>query len=258
MNKDILRQVLTVIATIAMITVNALANILPINGQQTGAISDRFEVYFTPAGYVFSIWGLIYVGLIAFTIFQALPSQRASDTLKAITPWYWLSSAANIAWIFLWHYNIFALTIVVMGVLLASLIMIYLRLSQRRADVTSATRLALHLPFSIYLGWITVATIANATALLWLAGWNGFGISAEVWTAIMLGVAVIVAAAMAFIHRDAAYLLVLVWAFAGIALKWPTVSLVSTSAWIAAGAVAALAVSSLIAQRSVLPRLARA
>ena len=95
MNKDILRQALTILATVAMITVNALANILPINGQQTGAISDRFEVYFTPAGYVFSIWGLIYVGLMAYTIFQALPSQRTSDTLRAIAPWYWLSSVAT-------------------------------------------------------------------------------------------------------------------------------------------------------------------
>lgn len=257
MSKGLARQALTVITTLVMITVNSLANVLPLNGQNTGEISDRFEVYFTPAGYVFSIWGLIYIGLIAYTIYQALPAQRDNAALDRIAPWYWLGSAANIVWIFLWHYNIFYPTILAMGLLLVSLIMIYLRLDIRRASVGAAMKWLVHVPFSIYLGWITVATIANATALLWLAGWDGFGISPEMWTAIMLGVAALIAVVMALTRADAAYLLVLVWAFAGIAVKHPTVPLVSNSAWVAAAVAATLALLSLMPSSLLMQRTAR-
>jgi benzodiazapine receptor len=246
MKKGLARQIVTVIATMVTITTNMLANILPINGQNTGEISDRFDVYFTPAGYVFSIWGLIYLGLIAYTVYQALPAQRSNEALNRIAPWYWLASAANGAWIFLWHYNIFYLTILAMGLLLISLIMIYLGLNIRHTSVGAAMKWLVHVPFSVYLGWITVATIANITSLLWLAKWDGFGISAEAWTAVVLAVAVIIAGAVALIRADAAYLLVLVWAFSGIAVKHLGVPVVATSAWIATGLVAIMAIVSII------------
>lgn len=246
MNKDILRQFVTIVATVATITVNVLANVLPINGLNTGEISDRFEVFFTPAGYVFSIWGLIYLGLIVFSVYQALPAERENGTLRAIAPWYWLASAANIVWIFLWHYEYFAVSIVAMLVLLLSLIMIYLRLDTGRKPVSRAMRWLVQVPFSIYLGWITVATIANITPVLWLNDWSGFGISAQAWTAIVLAVAVVIAAAVAFTRADVAYLLVLVWAFAGIAVKHPDVPLVTTSAIVAAVIVALLALVSVL------------
>ncbi len=257
MNKDILRQILTVIATIATITINGLANALPLNGLNTGEISDRFQVYFTPAGYVFSIWGVIYLALIAYTIFQALPAQRENEALRAIAPWYWLGSAANSAWIFLWHYELFAWTVPVMLILLASLIAIYLRLDIGRREVSARMRWLVHLPFSIYLGWITVATIANVTAVLWWAGWDGFGIRSEVWTAIVLAAAVIIATLMALTRRDVAYELVLVWAFVGIAARHPNVPLVTSSAIAAAVIVAVLAALSAL-PRGILPRHAAA
>jgi benzodiazapine receptor len=244
MNKDTLRQTVTAAATLVTITVNGLANALPINGQNTGEISDRFDVYFTPAGYVFSIWGVIYLALIAFTVYQALPSQRENERLRAVAPLYWLASAANITWLFLWHYEVFPLTLVAMVTLLITLILIYLRLDIRRADASIGMRWLVHLPFSIYLGWITVATITNVSALLWLAGWGGFGISPEAWTAIVLAVAVGIAAANALTRADVAYLLVLVWAFVGIAAKHSTVPTVALSAGIAAGLVVLLALLS--------------
>lgn len=248
------KQVLTIIATLAVITVNALANALPINGQNTGEISNRFEVYFTPAGYVFSIWGVIYLGLIAYSIYQALPAQRDSAVLGAIAPLYWVSCLANIVWIFLWHYEVFYPTILAMLTLLVMLILIYLRLDIGRADVSAGMRWAVHLTFSIYLGWITVATIANASALLWLANWNQFGISAEAWTAIMLAAAVVISLLMAITRRDAAYLLVLVWAFAGIYMRFPGMPLVAISAIAAAVVVLLEAVLSLL-PGGPLPRL---
>ena len=126
MNKNIIRQIFVILALVAVIVVNGLANALPLNGLQTGEISDRFAVYFVPAGYVFSIWGLIYLALIGYAVFQALPSQRDNPRLQAIGYWFVLSCVANIVWLFLWHYEQFSWTLVAMLALLACLIVIYL------------------------------------------------------------------------------------------------------------------------------------
>jgi benzodiazapine receptor len=249
MNRDTLRQIITVIGVVATIAVNGLANALPLNGRETGAISDQFPIYFVPAGYVFSIWGLIYLGLIAFAVYQALPAQRENPRLRSIGWLFVLASAANIAWIFLWHYEVFPATLVVMLVLLASLIAIYLRLGTGRTSVSRAETWLVRVPFSIYLGWITVATIANATQLLYFLGWNGGFLSPEAWTVIMLAVAVVVAWLMAITRRDVAYLLVLVWAFIGIANKHASIPAVSTAAWIATALVGAAVIWSALPRR---------
>jgi hypothetical protein len=246
MNRDIVRQTTTMIGVIATIVVNVLANALPINGQNTGDISDRFEIYFVPAGYVFSIWGLIYLGLIGFAIYQALPAQRENPRLRTIGGWFAVASVANIVWIFLWHYLKLNVTLLAMLAILASLIAIYLRLGIGKTRVSVAERWAVQIPFSVYLGWITVATIANATQLLDYLGWSGWGVSPELWTAIMLAAAVIIAALMTLSRWDAAYLLVLVWAFIGIALKHGGVPLVSVSAWTATVVVVLMVVASLV------------
>jgi hypothetical protein len=235
--RTIVRQIVTIVITIAVIVVNGLANALPLNGQATGEISDRFDIFFVPAGYVFAIWGLIYLGLIAFSVYQALPSQRDNPRLKRIGALYALSGLANIAWIFLWHYEQFVWTIVAMLVLLASLIAIYLRLGTGRSRVSPAETWLVRVPFSIYLGWITVATIANATQLLYYLNWDGWGIAPEVWAAIMIAAATIVTLAVSLTRGDVAYVLVIVWALVGIALKHSDTLLVAISAWVAAGVV---------------------
>jgi len=219
MDKNKVRQWVNVLATLATLVVNGLANTLPFNGQTTGDISDLFDVYFVPAAYVFSIWGLIYLGLIAFTIYQALPAQRENPALQKLGYSYVLSCAANIVWLFLWHYNAFPLTLVVMLLILYALLTIYLRLDIRRARVSAGMRWFVHVPFSIYLGWITVATIANATSLLDFVGWGGWGISAQAWAVIMLLAVVVVGTLMSFTRSDIAYIAVLVWALIGIAVK---------------------------------------
>lgn len=231
MNKDTLRQLLIVLSVVATIVVNGLASALPINGQTTGEISDSFDVFFVPAGYVFSIWGLIYLGLVGYAVYQALPAQAQNLQLRSIGYLFVLSSLANIAWILLWHYELFPLTVVAMVILLACLIAIYLRLDIGRSRVSPGMRWLVHLPFSIYLGWITVATIANVTALLAYWEWGGWGISAEVWTVIMLAIATAVGGLVSFTRGDVAYAAVLVWAFVGIALKHSDNSVVSTAAW---------------------------
>lgn len=238
MKRDTLRQLVTIVGIAATIVVNVLANALPLNGQETGAISDLFPIYFVPAGYVFSIWGLIYLGLIAFGVYQALPAQRENPRLRRVGGLFALASAANIAWIFLWHYNVFPATLVAMLILLGSLIAIYLRLVAGKAQVTRAETWAVRVPFSIYLGWITVATIANATQLLYFLGWRGGPIAQEAWAVILLAAAVVIAGLMALTRRNVAYLAVLVWAIVGIALKHAGTPSVSIAAWIAAGLVA--------------------
>jgi benzodiazapine receptor len=232
MKKDTLRQVAIIVAVLATIVVNGLATTLPLNGQTTGEISDRFQVYFVPAGYVFSIWGLIYLALIAFAIYQALPGQADNPRLRRIGGLFILSSIANIAWIFLWHYEFFSLTLVAMVVLLLSLITIYLQLGIRRTEVSGGEKWLVHVPFSIYLGWITVATIANVTSLLDYLNWTGWGISAEAWAVIMFIAALVIASLVSLTRGDVAYMLVIIWAFAGIAVKHTGKPVIPTVAWV--------------------------
>ena len=238
MNKDIIRQMSVVVALIITIVVNVMSNALPFNGLTAPEIADSFEVYFVPAGYVFSIWSVIYLGLIAYAIFQLLPAQRENPRLRQTGWWFVLSSAANSIWLFLWHYGYFALSVVAMLTLLISLIVIYQRLGIGRQAVPSRERWLVHLPFSIYLGWVTVATIANITAFLDFVNWNGFGISPEIWTFIMLVVATGVAGLMAYDRQDIAYLLVLVWAFIGIGVEQSDTPQVANAAYLAAAIVA--------------------
>ncbi len=237
MKRNIFRQALNVLGVVMVLGVNALANALPLNGQNTGAISDRFHVYFVPAGYVFSIWGLIYLGLVLFGVYQALPGQRESQRLIRVGYLFALSCAANIAWLFLWHYERFLLTLVCMLALLLSLLAIYVRLGIGRTVVAPRERWCVDVPFSLYLGWITVATIANAADVLYYLNWGGWGIRPEVWTVIMLLAATGIAATVGLTRGDVAYMLVIVWAFAGIGFKQAATPVVAVTAWAAAALV---------------------
>lgn len=238
-----LKQIITILATVITITINALASLLPLNGQDTGEISDRFEILFVPDGYVFSIWGIIYLGLILYTIYQALPSQRENKVLNDIAPYYWLGSLANSVWIFLWHYEFFLLTWIAMLILLGSLIVLYTRLSGARSRLNTMQKGMVMVPFSIYLGWISVATVANITQVLFFIDWNGWGISTQAWAVIMLIVATLLGILMLWREKDIAYTLVLIWAFIGIAVKQADFTLVATSAWITAAILAVLVIA---------------
>jgi benzodiazapine receptor len=249
MNKDTVRQVVNVLAVIAVIVVNGLANALPLNGQTQGEISDRFDVFFVPAGYAFSIWGLIYAGLIAFAVYQALPTQRENARLRRVDYLFALSCVANITWLFLWHYELFLLTLVAMLALLLLLIAIYLRLDIGRAQVGGVERWLVDVPFSVYLGWITVATIANVTVVLDYLDWNGWGISPQAWTVIMLFVGLVIATAMSLTRGDVAYSLVLTWAYAGIAVKHQDTPVVAITAWVTAALIGLMLVIGVLLKR---------
>lgn len=240
---DTLRQVLIVVAVLATIAVNGLANALPLNGLTTGQISDGFDTLFVPAGYVFAIWGLIYLGLLVYAAYQALPSQRDDSRLKSMAVPLLIASVANMSWIFLWHYQVFTLTIVAMVTLLLALITIYLRLRRGTATVSLGERWLVRLPFSVYLGWVSVATIANAQDVLYSLHWNGFGLSDETWAAIMLIVGLALAGVMAWRRRDPAFVLVFVWAYAGIGVAQADTPIVSLLAYALAGVLTLIAVA---------------
>jgi hypothetical protein len=217
-SSGILRPLLVTLATIGTITINILAASLPLNNIDTGAISDQFDVYFVPAGYVFAIWGVIYIGWIAYTVYQWLPQQRESELLKSIAPWYILSAVANSTWLFAWHYLRFSLSLVIIIVLLLSLIQVY-RLLAAKPPTSRGAFWALHLPFSVYLAWASVATIANATSVLSLTEWNGGALGPATWGAIMVGVATLLGLAFSYYRADIGFVAVFIWALVGIAYK---------------------------------------
>jgi benzodiazapine receptor len=243
MKRGVAKQIVVVLALVATIAVNGLANALPLNNLTTGEISDRFDVYFVPAGYVFSIWGLIYLALAAYAVYQALPAQQDNARLQSIADLFALSCLANVAWLVLWHYEVFPLTLVAMLTLLLVLIAIYLKLGIGHVRVSAAEKWLVHVPFSIYLGWITVATIANVTTVLDYLGWDGWGMP-QVWAVAMLIAGSGIASAVGLTRGDVAYMLVIVWAFVGIAVKHTATPLVSIAAWVTAGLVSVMIVVS--------------
>jgi hypothetical protein len=218
MDRDLTRQIATVVAYVATVVVNGLAVTLPLNGNTTAELSDRFQVLVTPANYVFSIWSIIYILLGAFTLYQALPRMRSDPDLRAIGYLPVLTGLLNTLWIFLWHYEVFAATVPVMVALLVTLAVIHGRLRGVRA-AGGAKRWLIVLPFSVYLGWITVATIANISQMLYWAGFRGGPLSEDAWAVIVLAVGVAIAAIMLVREADWAYGLVIVWAYVGIAAK---------------------------------------
>lgn len=242
------RQGAVVAALAATIGVNGLANGLPLNGQTTGEISGRFPLLITPPGYVFGIWGVIYSGLIGYAVYQALPAQRDNERLRRIALPFIASCAANAGWIFLWHYNRVGLSVGAMLGLLLALITIDLRLGRVRGGPL-AERLLVRLPFSVYLGWISVATIVNVAAALYATGWDGAPLSPEAWTAALLGVGTALGVAQGAGRGDAAYPLVLAWAFAGVASKNADVPLVGPAAWAATAVSLLSAVAALLRGR---------
>lgn len=192
-----------------VVIVNSLANALPLNGQTTGDISNKVNVLFTPAGYVFSIWGVIYFLLFIWLLrgYKPSPIDR-----KVHIPFVF-SCLFNAGWIFLWHYEFFTVSIFVIVALLVSLIVIYTRVERKRFDFWD------RFPFSVYLGWVSVAIIANISFTLTYYEWNRFGLSSVVWTLILIGAAAVLAIIFRFAHRDRIYPLVFVWALSGIAVQ---------------------------------------
>jgi len=211
---------LNIMAFLFTVLVNGLAGSTTIlGGKNTAQISDLNPTLITPAGYVFSIWGVIYILLGVFVVFQALPSEKGKNYQKRIGLLFALSSLLNIAWLFLWQFEYLSWSVVLMLLLLATLILIYLRLNIGKSAAPLREKLAVHVPFSVYLGWITIASIANVAVTLVSVNWDGFGIGPETWAALIIIVALLITILVTVTRKDVAYGLVIIWALVGIAVK---------------------------------------
>ena len=208
------------IAFLATLTVNGLANALPINGRATGEISDSLPNLFVPAGFTFAIWGLIYLMLGIWSIWQFVAAMSGREPgvgqIERMGFLFIIVSAANISWLLAWHYERFPLSLLFMFVLLASLIALYQRLNIGRMNWNVRVTLLAHTPFSLYLGWISVATVANVTAVLVAGGWNGLGISEAAWAGAVIVLAALIAILMVLQRHDSVFALVVLWALFGI------------------------------------------
>jgi translocator protein len=247
---DLRRQIVTLAVYILTVAVNGAAVAIPLGGMTTGEISDMFPVPIVPANYVFSIWSAIYLLLLGFTVYQALPRHRPDPLLRRLGYLPALTGVLNAAWVLLWQYRVFALTVPVMLALLATLIVIYLRLREPREVTPPPGRgWLVVLPFSVYLGWITVATIANITQMLYWAGFRGEALEPGTWAVAILLVGLAIASTLVLRSRDVAYGLVIVWAYAGIAVNQREILEVAVTAIGGAALVGVLAVVVVVRSR---------
>jgi hypothetical protein len=217
---QLLLTVLNIVVFVWTVAVNSLAGATTLlNGRTSGQVSDAYPTLITPAGFTFSIWSIIYILLGAFVVYQALPRNRDKPFNGKISFLFILSGLLNMSWLFLWHYGFMTYSVILMFGLLASLIAIYVRLNIGKAKAPFRERICVHLPFSVYMGWITVASIANVSVALTFVGWDGGGIDPAIWAVLVIAVASLITLTAIATRKDVAYSLVIVWALFGIMSK---------------------------------------
>ncbi|MBK6929745.1 MAG: tryptophan-rich sensory protein [Saprospirales bacterium] len=215
-----LLPIFNILALVGVLVMNYLATALPIAGRTPADVSDMFPTLFTPAGFTFGIWGVIYLLLIGFVLYQARFFNKESPVFLEKTGWLFvLSCAANAGWLLAFHHLQTGLSLLVMLVLLGSLLAIYLSINDGQTIPSTAERWLVRLPFSVYLGWITVATIANTSILFSHLGWSGEPGGPQFWTVVVITAAVAIGL-LALLHRhDVGFALVIMWALYGIYSK---------------------------------------
>jgi hypothetical protein len=233
------RQLTLLLATVLTLVMNYLSNALPLFGNSNGEISDSLPNAFTPAGLTFAIWGPIFLGLLAFAVYQALPAQRGPRHDRLFWP-FLLGNLLNVSWLFAFQSLNFGLSVGIMLALLVSLVWLYLTV--RGLKPQGAETLTLQLPASLYLGWISVATIANITAFLVSVGvtQGALGLGAQAWSAVLLVIAALIGVFFLARFRDYAFAVVLLWAFYGVYLARPEVNTVVIAVALAAALVVVL------------------
>lgn len=219
---------------LGVLVVNTLSVTLPLGGNSTSEISDRYHTLLTPAGYAFSIWSLIYLLLAGFIVYPFRQDTGSRDSVRSIGIWFVLSCICNMGWLFLWHYLYIELSLAVMVLMLITLIVIY-RKTRSIISPTPGEQWLVKLPFSLYLGWISVATIVNASVVMEKNHWVGFGLSDSTRAVIMLCVGTLLAVIVSFPYRDSIYPLVFAWAFIAIALEHKDTGNVFITGLVAAG-----------------------
>jgi benzodiazapine receptor len=213
--KEYASPLIILLSTISVIAFNVLANTLPLNNQSTNVISDKYMTSFTPLGYVFSIWGLIYVLLALFSLWTFIKYKYHKEYVDSVVVLHVLATVFNIVWLTAWHYEEIVISMVPMALLLVTLILIYKRSVEK--EITSITLAT----FSVYLGWISVAFMANAAIVLNFLNWDGFGLSDQAWVSILLVAATALGYYFLSRFKDKAFYLVIVWGSVGIWFRNP-------------------------------------
>ena len=212
------RSLINVVLFCAMVFLNYLANALPLNGVTQRDLSEDYQIHLTPAGYVFAIWGIIYLGLLAYVITQAHPKWLHNKGIRALDLPFVLSCLCNMAWLVVWHYRYVEISAIVMLGLLGSLMWIYVIVDKQRQSDDKPIWFV-EQTFSVYMGWVSLATMLNISVLLYTLGWNGGPLAPQSWAAILLGVACVLFLYLALSRGDTAILAVLFWSSIGIAIK---------------------------------------
>lgn len=215
-------KVHTTVSFIVMVFINIFANVIPFNKMTTGEVADFYPNLFAPAGLAFSIWRVIYLMLAAYIIYQFDLFKKkdrifSKDLIENIGIFFTISSIANTAWIFAWHYRSIGMSLILMAIILVCLIYIILKL--KKADLVLREKIFLRLPFSIYFGWITIAAISNTIIFLTSIGWDWLGIPESVWTIMLLVLMLLIGGTIMFKNQDFAYGLSIIWAFIGILIR---------------------------------------
>ena len=232
------RSIANIASLVITLLINYGANIVELNGYTAGDVSDSVPTLFTPAGYVFSIWGLIYTWIIVYNVYQLLPKQQEAAFQERIGWLFVISNLFNSAWVFSWHYLIFPLSWLLIVGVFGTLLAIYLRLGVGKREVSPSEKWLVHTPFSIYLAWLSVATIANTAIVLYDLGWNGTGLAEQLATVLVIVVGGALGVAMTLRRHEIAYPLVIVWAFVGIVVSQEGIALVQWAAGLSALVVA--------------------
>lgn len=206
-------------AFVIVVAANFLANAVPLGGQTTGEISAKYPSLFTPAGFTFAIWGLIYGALALFVCYQALPAQRRNGSIARISGWFKANCAGNALWIFAWHYDFLWTSLVLMAVILVTLIAMYDSLGIVDRYAPAGERWLMQLPIGMYTAWISVASIANISAVQVAMGWDDVGLDVVTWTQLKIALAAVIAATVIARRGDRLFVLVIGWAAYGISVS---------------------------------------
>lgn len=217
-------KIVAYIAFLAMVIINILADTLPFNNTTIGNIAEKYDNLFNPADYTFAIWGAIYFALAVYLIYQSgllkgldLYPKIGQHTIAKINTNFILAAAALIIWIFAWHYDLILLSTIVMILLLILLIIIAVTIFKEHIGLYDY--IFIKAPFSLFFGWVTIATIANITTLFVSLGWNGFGLSEQFWTIIVLILGLVIGLFVILRLRDIGYGIVYHWAYIGILVR---------------------------------------
>ena len=247
-SSSFIRAIVNLVAVLAAFGINVFANINPPNGLTIGGISNQLfgDILITPANYAFAIWGIIYLGLFSFAIYQVLPSQRNSILLQKLGCKIAIASLAQIVWVFAFLYRQFLLSLLLMLVILGALIAGYLAIKSQIKSLKQKWFVAI--PLSIYLGWISVATVVNVATVLKDINWDGWGITPQVWTVIMLLVVGVIGVIIA-LQKNLAFTGVYLWALIAIAIKNSANTFIMFTAIIVALIIGLVLLSKLIFKR---------